>query len=170
MDILAGILLALFGLVGVALTLLGFSGVWLTILVALLVEWWRPDGQFGTWTIVIAVFLGVLGEAIEFGASAVGAGKAGGSKRAGVGAMVGGLLGAIAGTPLIPIPVLGTLVGAVVGAGLGAMVMERTKPERTWGHSLRVGQGAAIGRLVATVVKTTLAAAVAVQLAVAFWI
>ena len=170
MDILAGILLALFGLIGVALTLLGFSGVWLTILVALLLEWWRPGGQFETWTIIVALLLGVFGEAVEFAASAVGASKAGGSKRAAAGAMVGGLLGAIAGTPLIPIPVLGTLVRAVVGAALGAAIMERTKETRTWGDSLRVGQGAAIGRLIATIVKTTLAAVDAVQLSIAFWV
>ncbi|MBL0920638.1 MAG: DUF456 domain-containing protein [Phycisphaerales bacterium] len=170
MDTFAGILVALFGLFGVALTLLGFSGVWLTILVALLMDWWRPDPQYGLWTIIAAVGLGVLGEVVEFAAGAVGAGSAGGSKRAAAGAMAGGLLGAILGTPLIPIPIVGTIVGAVVGAGLGAALLERTKETRTWGDSLRVGQGAAIGRLIATVVKTTLAAIVAVQLAVAFWL
>lgn len=170
MDIFAGILVALFGLVGVLVTLLGFSGVWLTILVALLIDWWRPESQFGGWTIGIALGLAVLGEVAEFAAGSVGASKAGGSKRAAAGAMVGGLIGAIAGTPLIPIPIVGTIVGAVVGAGLGATIMERTKESRTWGDSLRVGQGAAIGRAVATVIKTSLAAIVAVQLAVAFWI
>ena len=67
MSIVAGTLVALFGLVGVVVTLLGFSGVWLTIVVALLVEWWRPGEQFGLWTILGTIGLGVLGEVAEFG-------------------------------------------------------------------------------------------------------
>ncbi len=168
MDYVAGILVALFGLFGVVLTLLGFSGVWLTIVVALLVEWWRAGQQFELWTILGVIGLGVLGEVAEFVAGAVGAGKAGGSKRAAVGAIVGGLVGALVGTPIMPI--IGTIAGAALGAGIGAAILERTKDQRTWGDVWRVGQGAAIGRLVATVIKTTLAFVAAVWLAVAFWV
>ena len=72
------------------------------------------------------------------------------------------------GTPIMPI--IGTIAGAALGAGLGAAILERTKDQRTWGDVWRVGQGAAIGRLIATIIKTALAAAAAVWLAVAYWV
>lgn len=165
MTIAWGIAVCIAGLIGVVATLLGFSGVWLLILVALVAEWATPDQMFSLWTIGWAVALGALGELIEFIAGSIGATKAGGTKRAAAGAMVGGLAGAILGTPVFPI--IGTILGAAIGAGVGAAVMDRTKSERTWREVYAVGQGAAVGRLIATIVKTALALAAAVLLGVA---
>lgn len=164
MGILAGIAVVLSGVVGFALTLLGFSGVWLAIVVALLVEWRRPD-SFSMWTIGVAIGLALLGEVAEFVASALGASKAGGTKRAAGGAILGGFVGAIVGTPIAPI--VGTILGAAVGAGVGAALMHQTREGVHWKESMRVAQGAAVGRLVATVIKAALAAAVAIMLSIA---
>jgi uncharacterized protein YqgC (DUF456 family) len=160
---LVAVAVGLAGLVGLAITLLGFSGVWLAIAVALVVQWLRPD-TYNPWTLGSAVALGFLGEIAEFAASAIWSTRAGGTKRAAAGAIVGGLIGGIAGTPLAPI--IGTLLGAAVGAGVGAAVMHQTREGVDWREAARVGQGAAIGRLVATAIKAALALAVAVMLTV----
>ena len=55
-----------------------------------------------------------IGELLEAGAGAAGTKMGGGSSRGMLGAIVGGLVGAIVCTPLIPIPVLGTLIGALI--------------------------------------------------------
>jgi len=58
-------------------------------------------------------------------------------------------------------------VGGVAGAGLGAVVAERGLKGRTWQDSAKAGQGAAVGRLVATALKTLLALVIALVLSVA---
>ncbi len=164
--ITAGVLVALSGLVGVALTLATLSGAWLTLLVALLIQWWRPD-TFHWGTLLAAAILSGLGEVVEFAAGGVGAAGAGGSRRSVALAIVGGVVGAIAGTFLIPVPIIGTIIGAVIGAGACAMLGERSKEGRSWRQSWDVGRGAAVGRAMAIVIKTVFAAAVGVLLTVA---
>lgn len=164
MTIVAGILVGLAGMIGFALTLVGLSGVWLTVLAIVVHEWLVP-GTYSMWTILAAVALGFLGEVAEFVAGSVGAAKAGGTKRAAVGALVGGLVGGVLGTPIFPI--VGTVVGAVVGAGAGAAMMHKTREDADWRQTWKVGQGAAIGRLVATAIKAFFALVVAVLAVVA---
>lgn len=167
MSVLAGIGVAVAGVVGFVLTLLGFSGVWLPIGAALLMQWQHP-GSFSTWTLGVAIGLGLLGEIVELVASALGASKAGGTKRAAIGSIIGGVAGAILGTPIFPI--LGTILGAAVGAGVGAALMHQTRDGVQWRESMRVAQGAALGRLVATIVKAVLAVAVAALLGIAAFV
>jgi hypothetical protein len=67
-------------------------------------------------------------------------------------------------------PVIGTIAGAVIGAGVGAFIGERGLASRGWKDSARSAGGAAAGRLVATIVKTGFAVAIALVLGVAaFW-
>ena len=115
-------------------------------------------GRLG-WT-VVAVILGLalLGELLEFPASAMGAVKGGGSKRGAAlalgGSVVGGMVGLAVG---VPIPLVGSLVAAVLfgglGALLGAMVGETWKG-RDLDQSWRVGKSAFWGRLLGTLAKT----------------
>ncbi|MFN0132094.1 MAG: DUF456 domain-containing protein [Phycisphaerales bacterium] len=161
---LAAITIALAGMVGVALTALTLPGVWITLAVA--VGWQlaiEPEPLSWT-TIGVAAGLGLVGEIVEFGASAVGSSRAGGGKSAAMGSIIGALLGAIIGSFVVPI--VGTIVGAVAGAGLGAGAAERGIAERTWTQAWRVGKGAAAGRAVAMVAKLGVAAAVAMMLLV----
>lgn len=166
MGILAGILLTLTALVCVALTVIGLPGTWILLGGAVALEIWRPE-TFGTWTFVIAIGLAIVAEVVEFAAGSVGASSQGASKRAGLGALVGGAVGAIAGTVLIPIPVVGTIVGSALGAGLCASGVEMALRQKTTGHIARVGAGAFVGRLLATVFKGAIALVMAVQLAIA---
>lgn len=164
MAIIIAIIMALVGLVGVAATLFSLPGVWLIIGSAAIIDLIQPE-YFSLRTLLIGVGLGVLAEVAELVASGAGAKRAGGARRSAVGAIFGTIVGAIVGTPFMPI--VGTIIGGVIGAGLGAAVMERTVVDRTWGDTMRVAQGAAVGRLVATVIKASFAFVIAVLFVVA---
>lgn len=180
LELLVGVGVVLAAVGGVILTAATLPGIWFMLLCAGLAQWWSmsrsvvptPGGalpeqlihppvvdtqMFSWWVLGTVAFIGVLGEVTDFAASAVGAAKAGGTKRGAIGSIIGGLIGAIAGTPLIPIPVIGTIVGAAIGAGLGALIAERHGGRMTWKQAGKVGSGAAVGRLAATLVKTGLA-------------
>ncbi len=160
---LAGIILSLGCLIGVALTVLGLPGTWLMVLGALGVEAWRPE--LLSWgAIITAATMALLAEVAELAAGAVGAKKAGGSKRSAIGAIVGGILGGIVGTFAIPIPIVGTVLGAALGSGAAAAFMELSVEGRSSAQIRRVGWGAFIGRLVATVLKTAFAVMIAAVL------
>lgn len=162
---LAAIAVILASVLGVVLTILTLPGIWLAVGVALLCKLIVPD-LLGLDTLIAAIAIGVVAEIAEFAASAVGASKAGGTRRGAIGSIIGGIVGALGGTVVIPIPVVGTILGGAIGAGLGALVAERHGGRMTWRDSAKVGGGAAAGRLVATIVKTILAAAVGVVLTI----
>ncbi len=165
LTIVAVITIFLAAIAGIGMTLVTLPGIWLAIAVAAI--WELLLGGLYTWeTLAVAIGLGVTAELTEFAASAVGASRAGGTRRGAIGSIAGGLIGAVGGTVLIPIPVVGTLAGGAIGAGLGALVAERHGGRMTWRDSARVGTGAAVGRLIATILKTCFAIAVAVVLCV----
>lgn len=169
MNLLAAFVVVLAGFAGVALTVFTLPGIWLTLAVAAACELWRPD-LFSWWLLLALFVLAVAAEIADLFASAIGAARAGGTRRASLGSLVGGLIGAIAGTPLIPVPVLGTMLGAAVGAGIGALLLEYHGGEKTWGQSARIGGGAAIGRFTAGLLKIVIAAIIAAVLsAAALW-
>lgn len=165
--ILAGVLMILASALGVILTAITLPGTWAIILCSLLIQWWSPGGPmpFDWWTIGACVGLALLGEIFEFGASAVGAKKAGGSKRGALGAAIGSLIGAIAGAPFLFL--IGAIIGAVLGAAIGAIIAERAWVGRSWKESTIVGSGAAAGRLAASVVKVGIAGVIGLVLTVA---
>jgi uncharacterized protein YqgC (DUF456 family) len=76
-----------------------------------------------------------------------------------IGAILGGLVGGIAFTGLIPIPIVGTLIGAALGTFAGAAIGELTAEDARGGGALRAALGATVGRLVGTMGKTLLACA-----------
>jgi uncharacterized protein YqgC (DUF456 family) len=162
-DITAAAIVILVALVGVGLTLVTLPGTWLMVVAALLCQLWRPE-MYNWWTLGVVLTLAVIGELIEFGASAMGAAKFGGSKRGAIGATAGSLIGAIAGSPFF-FPI-GTIAGGVVGAGAGALLAEKALKKKTWDASGKVAAGAAAGRLVATIAKTGVAVAMACVLCI----
>jgi uncharacterized protein YqgC (DUF456 family) len=171
MTILAGIIVILASLAGIALTLVMMPGIWLTIGVALLCQWLLSgeENLFAWTTLGAAVAMGAAGELFEVIASALGAARAGGTRRGAVGSIIGAVAGAVVGSMVLFFPI-GTIVGGAVGAGLGALVAERHGGRRTWAESARVGGGAAAGRLVATLFKAVMAVAVGVVLSVAVFV
>ncbi len=171
-ELLVALLLTILNLVGVAITALLLPGIWLMILCAGLAQWWQQwahgTWMFSWWTLGICAALALLAEAIEFAASAIGASRFGGSRWGGAGSILGAVIGAIAGSFLLPL--LGTILGAAAGAFLGALLSERHIANRSWDDARRSGTGAAIGRLAATLVKVAIAAVVALTLSVAAFV
>ncbi len=163
--ILAGIFILL-GFGCLLLVIAQLPGTWLMIGFAVGIHlmddaWFLPEDASATrgwWAIGIAVALAVVGEIVEFAAGAFGAKVGGGGKRASWGAIIGGLVGAIALTPIIPVPILGTLIGAIVGCFVGALVGEMTgKQPRTAGEAMKPALGASIGRALGTTGKLIIA-------------
>lgn len=159
---------------GVLLTAFTLPGIWFALLAAGGAQWWSiatkgaDQAMFSWWTLGACVGIGLVAEIVEIVASAYGAKKAGGSKKAAVGSIVGALIGAIAGSFVFP--VLGTIIGAALGAGLGALLTEKHLGEKSWKDASKVGAGAAAGRLVATIAKVALAALIALVLSIdAVW-
>jgi hypothetical protein len=151
-------------LLGVALTAVALPGTWLLVLFAAGVKLWQPEA-ISWWTFAALVLLGGLGELIEFFASAIGARKAGASRRGAIAAMVGSLVGAIVGLGFVP--PIGPIVGGALGAAVGAIGVERWWQKREWKESVRAGTGAAMGRVFATVAKVLVAIVMGLWLSLA---
>jgi len=154
-------------------TLITLPGNWFIAGFAALFAWLIPTSEGGgvSWkTVTVLCGLAVLGEVIEFGASAAGAAKQGASKRgialSMVGAIVGSVLGLTAGAP-IPLPIVApfvmALMGGAAGAFFGAYIGESWKgrPEE---QRVAVGRGAFTGRIWGTVAKLAVGAVMLVIL------
>jgi len=115
---------------------------------------------------VAVLALAVTGELIELLAGAVGARKFGGSRLASLGALGGGLIGAVFGTFMIPVPLFGTIIGAVLGAFTGSTGIELVRGA-TSDDAIRVGKGAAFGHVTGNLTKFALGCVIWMILAVA---
>src|ERR1700739_2599906 len=87
---------------------MGLPGNWLIGAGTLVVAWLQP-GMFGFWALVATVALAAAGEVLELFSGVWGAQKGGAGRRGSAGAILGGLIGAIMGTFLIPVPVFGSV-------------------------------------------------------------
>src|SRR5262245_43829261 len=121
LSILLFLLLAL----GWGLTLFSLPGNWLIVAAAAAYAFLTPDGNeplIGWTTVAVLAGLATLAEVLEFAAGAVGASRAGGSKRGALLAIVGAVVGSAAGAVIgLPIPVVGSIAGVLLFASLGAM-------------------------------------------------
>ncbi|HSG66452.1 MAG TPA: DUF456 domain-containing protein, partial [Gammaproteobacteria bacterium] len=126
---------------------------------------WTPETTlFGSTVLWGAVVLAVVGEILEFVLGAAGARQSGGSKRGAGLAILGGIVGAIVGTPFLP--VLGTLIGACAGAFAGSLLGDLWAG-RPLDLSLGSSRGAAVGRFWGTIAKLGIGGAIVVLLAAA---
>lgn len=161
------------------LVVLGLPGNWLMVATTAVVVWWQwgtpattsgpaaVNAMFSLATLITVVVLAIIGEVLEFVAGLLGSKRAGGSRAGAMGALGGGIVGAIAGTPLLPI--VGSLIGAAVGAFAGALVLELWYG-RKMRESVQSGVGAGVGRLVGTGIKLAVGVAIWLVVAVAtFW-
>ena len=149
-EVLALLLLLICSLAGLILIPLGLPGLWVMLLGLLGYGALTDFRTVGLGTMGIAVVLAFLGEVIEAWVGFKYARKYGGSRRAGWGAVIGGLFGAFLG---IPIPIIGSIIGSFLGSFAGAAIFEFTKSPET---AAGAGWGALIGRIVATALKTAL--------------
>ena len=151
-----------------SLNLFGLPGNWMIVAATVVYAWLTsaPGNGSTRWTAVAVItVLAVLGEVLEFGASAAGVKRVGGSRRGAVLALAGSVAGAMTGLFVgIPIPLIGSVVAAFVFAGfgalLGAMLGELTAG-RSLADSWRVGRAAFWGRLFGTLAKTLVGAVMA---------
>ena len=132
-------------LAGLALDLVGLFGNW--VILAAVGGAWALTGfeHFGGWTLLGLAALAALGEALEMASAGYGAAKFGGGKGTVAAAIAGCLLGAVAGTPWLP--VIGTLAGACLGAFIGAASYEYLSLQRQAHTALWTGLGAALGKV-----------------------
>ena len=170
--ILAVLLLLLVNTAGGVLTALQMPGNWLIVAATAAFAWWRWGAEswsYGSTTLLTLLGLALLGELVEFLAGALGSKAVGGSKRGAAISIVTALAGAIGGTFLIPVPIVGTLLGAALGAGLGAAAGDKWAG-RSWPDTLRVFRGAAIGKLSGAAGKLAIAAAMWCTAAAGLWL
>lgn len=143
-------------LVGLMLIPLGLPGLWVILLGVIGYGALTDFRGVGLGTLITVTVLAFIGEAIEWWVGYRYTRRYGGSRRAGWGALLGGIIGAFAG---IPIPIIGSVIGSFLGSFVGAALFEFTKtPE----NAVRVGWGALLGRMWATAAKTALGLAMAV--------
>lgn len=157
MQSLGFILLLVCALTGILLIPLGLPGLWVIVGSVLIYGWLTSFSTVGVGTIVIALALAFLGEAIEWWLGFRMAQRYGGSKRAGWGALIGGIVGAIVGVPIL---IIGSVIGAFIGSFVGAVVFEYAGAQHAEG-ALRAGWGAVVGRAVAAAVKIAIGLAIA---------
>jgi hypothetical protein len=140
-------LFAIAVIVGLLLDLLGLFGNWI-ILGAVVIAWVATGFErFGWVGLLFMTALAVLGEILETAAAGYGAAKFGGGRGTIISALVGCFGGAIVFTPLIPVPLIGTLIGACLGAFLAAALYEYIQMERMAHQALWTGFGAALGKV-----------------------
>jgi uncharacterized protein YqgC (DUF456 family) len=159
--------MCLLNAVWLALVFFYLPGNWLIVLTTGALAWWQRDVQaISFWTVGVMAFLALIGEVIEFMAGMGGAKKAGAGWLASISAVGGALVGAVAGTFLIPIPFAGTLLGACIGAGLVTWSFERAGGKER-DESVRSGVGAGVGVFIGTASKIAIGAVLWLMAAIA---
>ena len=160
--------------IGWLANLVSLPGNWIAVALLGLYAWLGPShgrAQISFVVPAIAFGLALLGEAFEFAAGAVGARKAGASRRATLYAMAGSMIGAVLGAFVgIPIPVVGPVIAAILFGGLGATtgaVYGEWSDGRAWRESWSIGQAAFWGRTFGTLGKFTFGLAILVAAIVA---
>ena len=128
-------------IIGAILTFTGLAGLLLPfvpgaplLFLGLLLGAWAEGFRYiGLWTLLLLATLAALTYVVEFVSSILGVKKYGGSRRAMVGAAVGGVVGMFVGIP-------GILLGPFVGAVIGELSLQRSLNEAS-----RAGFGTVVG-------------------------
>ena len=145
-----------------ATNLIALPGNWIAVALLALYVWLGPEegrAAVGLPVLFAAFLLALVGELVEFLAGAMGAQRAGASRRSTVYALVGSIVGAITGAVVgLPVPVIGSLLAAILFGGLGATagaVYGESRGGKPWKESLSIGHAAFWGRTLGTVGKAS---------------
>ncbi len=149
------LLLLITDIVGLVLAAFTLPGLWLMLAAAAFYAYLTSGNFVGVKTLIALLVLAGTAEIAELFLGGAGAKKAGGSKWGILGGLIGAILGGIFLTPFIPIPVLGTIIGICLGSFVGAFAIEFALG-RPVVQSLRIGYGAAKGRLFGIAGKVTI--------------
>ena len=128
-------------IISVILTVTGLSGLLLPVVpgapllfMGLLFGAWAEDFSYiGIWTLLLLAIMAAMSYVVEFAASLLGVKKYGGSKRAMIGAALGGFAGLFMGIP-------GILLDPFIGAVLGELSLQRSLDQAS-----RAGFGTVVG-------------------------
>lgn len=161
-TVAAAVALVLLCIIAWATNLIALPGNWISVGLLALYALLGPQesrASIGYVTVVAAFACALLGEIFEFIASALGAQRAGASRRSTIFAMLGSMVGAIFGAFIgVPVPIIGSVLAAIlfggVGATLGAMYGE-VSDGRPWKESWSIGHAAFWGRTFGTLGKVT---------------
>jgi uncharacterized protein YqgC (DUF456 family) len=145
--------IALLCLAGLVLSALTFSGTWLVLGATLLAAWLRGPKFPGIATIVVFVLICIAIDIVEWFAGSWGVQKRGGSKLAGLAALLGGFAGMFLGT-FIPIPLVGSLIGMIAGSFGFAYLVERNRLKKH-DPALHIATGAVLARIAILLLKVT---------------
>lgn len=173
-TILASLLFAVLGAVCLLVQLILLPGNWLLVLLACIFQVWSlvaTDGGaplFSWWTIAAGLVLAFLGELAETAMGAAGAKATGARTRGMWGAIIGSVIGGIAGMVLFSfVPIIGSLLGGLGGAAAGAFLMELSYADRGPGRAAMAAVGAAVGRTAGLLMKLSIGVAIWVLFVVA---
>ncbi len=126
-----GAILTFTGLVGLLLPLIPGAPL---LFIGLFCGAWAEGFRYvGLWTLLILAGMAALTYLVEFIAAALGAKKFGGSKRAMVGAALGGLIG-------IAVGPMGIILGPFIGAVIGELSLQHSLDQAS-----RAGFGTVVG-------------------------
>lgn len=146
---MAYLLLVAAQILGLLIIPLGLPGLWVQVLALVAFGWFTDFQTMGIVVLAVIVVLALLAEIAEVLLGGRFARKYGGGRRAAWGAILGGTIGAVVGTP---VPLLGHVFGAMAGSFLGAFILELTRRQGT-APALRVGWGALLGWVTAIAMK-----------------
>ena len=140
-----------FGL-AVAFIFVGIIGIIVPILPGMLLVWftvvvyaWRTQFEVIGWpSLIIITIIALVAGLSQIWLPLVGAQKQGAAKRA----LFIGLIGAILGTFLIPLPLLGTVIGYALGVFIGEYIKVRD-----WNLALKASLGGVAGWGISTVIE-----------------
>lgn len=139
-------------IIGGILTVTGMSGLLLPVIpgapllfLGLLFGAWAEGFRYvGVWTLLLLAAMAALTYVVEFAASVLGVKKYGGSKRAMIGAALGGVAGLFLGLP-------GILLGPFAGAVLGELSLQRNLEQAS-----RAGFATVVGLAIGVAGKFTI--------------
>ncbi|MGD8254766.1 MAG: DUF456 domain-containing protein [Syntrophobacterales bacterium] len=163
LEMLALVILILSMPAGLIAVVLGLPGTWLILATSFLYGWLTGFAIISSKLLLGLLALAVVAELLDLTLGLWGARRYGGTKKAMVGTMVGGILGAVALSPMLF--GFGTIVGALLGAFVGAFSMTYVE-QRKMDEAMRVGWGALLGRVFAMVFK---GAAVVTMIGLDIW-
>ncbi|MBW1981859.1 MAG: DUF456 domain-containing protein [Deltaproteobacteria bacterium] len=149
-GVLGVVLLAVFLLAGLVAVVFGLPGTWIILASSVAYGFFTDFSAITVRILLVLFLLAASAEGIDFLAGVWGAHRYGGSRKAMVGALLGGLIGAVALSPLMF--GLGSVVGALIGAFGGAFAVSFLEHKKM-SAAARVGWGAFLGRVFATVFK-----------------
>jgi uncharacterized protein YqgC (DUF456 family) len=152
-------------------TLMALPGNWCIVCLGGLFMWLVPDSRLSPMAVGVAAGLAVIGEFVELAAGSAGAAKLGAKRRSMLLSMVMTVVGSIIGS-FLPIPVIGTVIGALGGGAIGAYVGAyagelHAGTDKQLGH--KIGGAAMKGRLLGTLAKLTIGAAIFSVIVIDAW-